>query len=301
MTNRLINWFFYGHIQISLAATGLSWLSLRLGHGLEPTVTEWPILVFVFLSTLGVYTLHRYLSFKRAGIRPTTERYNIVARHPQGSLIIGITSLVISGIIAIPFIAHIWVCLSWAIPLTFFYLTPPLKGWKRLRDIPFIKVLIVGIAWQIMTNEIPVRIISEFIYEEYSEKGLSSMIRIGSPGQIFRHEALIRILFTCSIAILFDFRDTVLDRSQKVKTLAGTFPIFAKTLVTFLMALIIFILSSNTGYPDLFSVLGGLAYLLVILAAWMSHEKRSEAWFAVVINGLLLAPVLAMIITLFFS
>jgi len=69
----LFNWIFYGHVWIALGATGLSWMTLRLAYGAQGWASETPVLTFIFLATLGVYTLHRYLSFQRAGVRPTTD------------------------------------------------------------------------------------------------------------------------------------------------------------------------------------------------------------------------------------
>lgn len=243
--------------------------------------------------------MHRYLSFQRAGIRPTTERYNIVARHPGLSLFIGISSLLISGIIGLPFIEHMWRSLLWAIPLTFFYLTPPVKGWRRLRDLPYVKVLFVALAWMVMTHELSVRVVGQLINEESAKinQGLISIISPGGLQQPYSYEIIVRFLFTLSIAILFDFRDTVLDRSQQVKTIAGNHPRSARTLVAASALINIYIISQMRGYPILFAALAGAIYAATIIVASLTHEKRSEAWFAVIVNGLLWGPVVAGIIT----
>jgi len=295
---RLFNWFFYGHLQIALAAAGLGWLSLRLAFGDEPEVNEWPVLTLLFFATLGVYTLHRYLSFQRAGERPATERYNIVSRHPTTSLVIGISSIVTAGIVGIPYLDELWHNLLWAVPITIFYLTPPIRGWKRLRDIPFVKVIWVGIAWQIMTNEIPVDIVSHLIDIKYQDAEIAPPTGWGAPATSYSFEIFIRLSFTCAIAILFDFRDIVLDRSQKVKTIANNSPKLARFLVTALMILNISVLLFSEYGNGHYPALGSAAYLAVIIIAWTTHEDRPEWWYAVVINGLLLAPVLAMLLAL---
>jgi len=154
--SRLFHWFFYGHVWIALAATGLSWLSLRIAYDYQDCVSEWPVLSFIFFATLGTYTLHRYLSFQRAGERPSTVRYGIVAQHPQASLIIGGSSILIAGYFGFLFLKSIWPALLVAVPITIFYLTPPLRGWRRLRDLPYLKNLWVALAWTIMTVVVPV-------------------------------------------------------------------------------------------------------------------------------------------------
>lgn len=292
---RLFNWFFYGHLQIALAATGLGWLTLQLAYGPQTWASDTPVLAFLFFSTLGVYTLHRYLSFQRAGVRPTSERYNIVSRHPTASLVIGIGSMAAAGIIGLPFIDSMWESLLWATPLTIFYLTQPIKGWPRLRDLPYVKVIWVAWAWTLMTAQLPIDIMSDLINQADS-RGVHCFAGCGSPQAPWPYELIIRFLFTGSIALLFDFRDTVLDKSQGVKTMANTHPKATRWIITLAMLFSCYLLWSINGYKQSFTSLATIAYAGVLCAAWLTNEKRSEDWFAVVINGLLLGPVIGMIV-----
>ena len=290
--SHLFNWFFYGHVWIALGATSLSWLSIRLILGPPYWASEWPVLLFVFCATLGIYTLHRYLSWRRAGVRPTSQRYEIVARHPQVSLVIGGFSLVVAGGIGLFFIDAIWSALLWALPITFFYLTPPIKGWRRLRDLPYVKVLWVGIAWSIVTVEMPVQMMSDLINEAYYKNpgGIIFMVSPGSPQLPFGTENLVRLSFTMAVALLFDFRDVVLDRSQSVKTMAGAHPVFTRWLVSVILVGCAATSILAQGYDN--TIRWGLAaaYLAGLPVAWLTTEKRSENWYAVVVNGLLLLP-----------
>lgn len=289
---RLFNWVFYGHVWIALAAAGLAWLSVCLAFGRQLWAAEWPVLLFVFCATLGVYTMHRYLTWRRAGVRPSTRRYEIVADHPRTSLIIGALSLLVAGTIGLWLFDAIWSSLLWSIPITFFYLTPPFKGWKRLRDLPYVKVLWVGIAWSIVTVEMPVQMMSDLISAGYSHDfgGMNIMVSPSSPQSPFGTENLVRLFFVMAVALLFDFRDVVLDRSQSVKTMAGAYPLATRWLVT-----VIFLGCAATvffayGYGH--NCRWGLTatYIACIPAAWLTSEKRSENWYAVIVNGLLLLP-----------
>jgi hypothetical protein len=292
LSRRLFNWFFYGHIWIALAATGLSWLSIRLVFGNQSWAAEWLVLLFVFFATLGVYTIHRYSSWRRAGVRPSTRRYEIVARHPTASLVIGGFSLAAAGGIGLLFIDALWSSLLWTLPITFFYLTPPIKGWRRLRDLPYVKALWVGIAWSIVTVEMPVQMMSDLINESYARDygGINFLVSPGSPQYPFGTENIVRLLFTMSVALLFDFRDVVLDRSQSVKTMAGAYPVATRWLPTVSLASCAAIVLCAYGYEDSMRWWLALAYLTGIGATWLTWEKRSENWYAVVVNGLLLLP-----------
>jgi hypothetical protein len=293
--SRFFNWVFYGHIWIALAATGLSWLTLRLVYENQDYASEWPVLTFIFFATLGVYTLHRYLSFQRAGVRPTSLRYEIVSKHPQASLIVGFTSMLIAGGIGLTFIGAIWYSLLWALPLTVFYLTPPIKGWRRLRDLPYVKVIWVAWAWTIMTVVVPVSVVSAGIEADYPRL-MGSIIPQVSPagyGPDFGLEQIIRFLFTGTIALLFDLRDVELDRSQEVKTVANDKPVLHRLLVAVLLVLCAILAFYHQHYAydsDYLFIALASAYLLMLPVAFFTYRKTDENWYAVVVNGLLLLP-----------
>lgn len=296
MTNsRLFNWVFYGHVWIALGATALSWLTLRLVYEDQPYTSEWPVLTFIFFATLGVYTLHRYLSFQRAGVRPTSLRYEIVSKHPKASLIIGIASMIIAGGIGLTFIDAIWRSLLWALPLTIFYLTPPLPGWRRLRDLPYLKNIWVAWAWTIMTVTIPVWVISHGIEQHFVENPSDIGFCFGDPWTpyLHRYETLIRFAFTLTVALLFDIRDVVLDRSQNVKTIANKHPTVHRVLVAFSLFFSAWFTLKYRPYhfeSDLAAIGIAITYLFMLPIAYLTYRKHDENWYAVVVNGLLLLP-----------
>ena len=306
---RLFDWIFYGHIWIALGAMSLSWLSLRITFGASGCVNEDLILSFVFFATLGVYTLHRYLSFRRAGGLPKTLRYGIVAKHPRLSLFIGSVSMLLATGLGLFYLEIIWPAILCALPITVFYLTPPLQGWRRLRDLPYLKNLWVAIAWTIMTAVVPVIMFeSEAIFyrqeitgsEESDLLGLINQFSCLSPAPLnypnFFIELAIRFLFTGCIALLFDLRDLTLDRSQNVSTVAGELPKLHRVLVYSCLA----ICASASLWQFHFSCIIPsygtalfIAYLVMVPVAYKTYRMDSENWFAVVVNGLLLLPWLA--------
>jgi len=293
--SRLFNWIFYGHVWIALAATGLSWLTLRLVYEGQPYTSEWPVLTFIFFATLGVYTLHRYLSFQRAGSRPTSLRYELVSKHPKASLIVGFTSMMIAGSIGLTFINAIWSSLLWALPLTIFYLTPPLPGWRRLRDLPYLKNIWVAWAWTIMTVTIPVWVISHGIEHHLTENPTGLPYCFGYPWTPYLHsyETLIRFAFTLTVALLFDLRDVVLDRTQKVKTIANEHPILHKILVTTALIFSAWFTLNYRPYhsgSDLTTIGIAITYMAMLPIAYLTYSRDDENWYAVVVNGMLLLP-----------
>lgn len=295
-SRRLFNWFFYGHVWIALAATGLSWLSIRLVFDDQEWAEEWPVLIFVFSATLGVYTIHRYLSWLRAGVRPSTRRYEIVTKHPTISLIIGGISLVVAGSVGLLFIKTIWSSLLWALPITIFYLTPPIKGWRRLRDLPYVKNIWVAWAWALMTVSVPVNIIGADIKRYFIDNPSDILFCFTRPwdiGVVYTQEIIVRFAFTFTIALLFDLRDVVLDSSQNVQTIANSHPVAHRVLVGLTLACCAWFTYGYSRYafsPDYIFTCLAISYLLMVPIAFMTYRKTSENWYAVVVNGLLLVP-----------
>lgn len=311
---KLFNWIFYGHVWIALAAMSLSWLSLRIVFGYQDCIEEWPVLTFVFFATLGIYTLHRLLSFQRAGEQPTTLRYGIVAQYPGRSLFIGGVSMLIAGILCLSFIKAIWPALLLALPITIFYLTPPLKGWRRLRDLPYLKNLWVALAWTIMTVIVPIIVIesqTDIFRPEYGgDDDLMGLINPFSCGisplnyANFYLEIVIRFILTGCIALLFDLRDLKLDQSQGVRTVAGKLPGLHRILVYSGILVCAFAASIQSYrtcvFPGIETFLF-VGYLLMLPVAYLTYKKTAEDWFAVAVNGLLLLPPLACLLGALFG
>ena len=278
LLSRLKEWIFYGHVWIALAAAGLSWYSACLA--LPHYEREWSPVVgtlvrCLFFATLGVYTLHRLLSYRRAKTAPTAKRYRIVRRHPRLSLAIGGCSLLYAASLLVPHLPAVWPLLLISVVLTAFYLTPPLPGWRRLRDLPYVKVIWVALAWTIMTHYLPVSILAG---------AESAPLRHVDQLVPYAPEYLCRFSFTLAVALLFDLRDVELDRSQHVRTVAGSYPLTLRIAVYLLLALCaaLTFLALHKGVA--------VAYLCCSLIAAFTFRRQDEDWFAIPVNGMLLLP-----------
>ena len=269
--------FCYGHLQIALAAAGLGWLSVRLSFGSEPRENEFRVLSFLFFATFGVYTLHRYLSFRRAGVSPRARRYALVRNRPRLSLGAGLGGVAAAVVLGLPYLRVMLVPLLLALPLTVFYLTPPRPGWRRLRDFPFVKVVWVALAWTLMTHELPVRVVAA-----------AGGVPAPPP---YPTEWVVRFCFILAIAVLFDFRDIALDRAQGVRTLAGRHPTLAYAVAGAALVLCATGCALGGGYARWEALV--VAYGAVLPLVFLTHPGRREDWFAVAINGALWLPPLA--------
>ena len=295
----LKEWLFYGHVWIALAAAGLGWMSLQLAGYDVKLLPDLHVSVplMLFFATFGIYTLHRLISFRKAKSLPATKRYRLVAKYPLFSLLTGMCSLILAASLAVVFLEAIWKTLVCAGFFTVFYLIPPLPGYRRLRDLPYVKVLWVAIAWTLVTHDIPLRMADHII----SDSGL----HLPQPSSYnYISEYIVRFLFTLCIALLFDLRDVELDKSQGVKTVANSFGRKVSPIVTVLLissAVISFGYARTGVVPDPLSIALSLTYLVCLPLGIRTIDKRDEDWYAIVVNGMLLLPPIATAIVVGFS
>ena len=269
MRNPFLNWLFYGHLWIALAAAALAWQSTYLGSGDAHLHAAH---AFVFCATLAVYTLHRLLSFHRADGQPDGRRYRAVALHPGVSLAVGVGSLVAALALAFHFPLRAFWPVVLALPFTVFYLIPLYPGGPRLRDLPYLKVVWVGLAWTFMTDVFP----AFTVHARPPELGL-------------------RFAFTLAVALLFDLRDVQLDRRQGVRTLAGAHPAATRTVALLLLAGCAAV-SFVRYHMDVSDGLA-LAYLACGGIGLATTPSRGEDYYAVAVNGMLLLPPLGLLLT----
>ena len=267
MRHPLLHWLFYGHVWIALAALALSWQSTHLATGDRGLYS---CHYFVFFATLGVYTTHRALSFRRVYGQPTGRRYGLVSRRPVASAVIAVVSLTVALALGTQFhLAAFWPVV-FALPFTFFYLIPLFPGGPRLRDLPYLKVVWVALAWTLMTDT--------FV--------------VGAAGG-WRTETLLRFTLTLAVALLFDTRDVALDRRQGVRTLAAERPALTRQLAVLLLLLCglggLFVHPFTQGGPLLLAYGMGAAIGAVTRAGW------GEDYYAVYVNGILLLPPLSLL------
>ena len=92
----------------------------------------WRAVATAFFATLGVYTLHRVLSYRKIERRTPLLRYNLVSDQYGLSAATGLASLVMATVLVFPTIEFTWPAVIFALPPTVFYLLPPFPGRKKV-------------------------------------------------------------------------------------------------------------------------------------------------------------------------
>jgi 4-hydroxybenzoate polyprenyltransferase len=119
----------------------------------------------------------------------------------QTSVVIGAIGLIVSAIF---FSLQIWqlilpfglISLTYSIPLI-----PTLNGWKRLRDIPGLKIYVISFVVTITTSTIPLILMNQINSNDIWLFGFQ------------------RFFFILAITIPFDIRDFHLDKKWNLKTI----------------------------------------------------------------------------------
>jgi len=221
-------------------------------------------------------------NFKNLG-----DRLQWVARHIA---ILKITSI-IAGIIGLGFVyfidANCWFLLVPMGGISVFYVIPIIPSLNKnltLREIPFLKIFLIGLVWTIVIIGIPM-IDSQFIN---FDTHLSINLFFYSLFQVF--------CFVIGITIPFDIRDINYDKQDNLKTIPSVIgiktSIFAAEIFLSLSIILLYILFAGTSRFYILLV-GHIITMIMIL---YSNDKREELFFAGLIEGSVLILYLCILI-----
>jgi 4-hydroxybenzoate polyprenyltransferase len=256
------------------------WLSAAAAAQTAYTLHLWPplqaagyrLVLLVFAATLFVYNLDAVLPFKHRQPAGTSGRKAWQQRHRHGLALLAAGAALVAGVL---FLADgWWRYLPKLLPLAALALlySWPLVRWRgqrrALREVPLLKVFLIAGVW--------------------------SLVTVGLPALLLHHPVAVvagllaqRFCLVLALAIVFDIRD--LSRDQAAGT--QTFPVVlgqgrAKAVALAFLAGAM-ALGFERGVPPLGLVLTGLSAATVIVLA---DERRSDYFFALLADGVLLVP-----------
>ncbi len=269
-TPALIDHLAKAQIIVSLGATSLfAASSLMIHDRLE--VNE---LIVIFSATWMMYMGHRVIGLR---IRPqvrSTERFAYIIDHKTVLLVMAGAAMVSLLFFGPSFVLDRNIgTLIFSLSVAGGYSIPILAG-KRLRDLPYIKIILIGLIWASTT--------------------VALSYRHGEVLQSWHYHLIIeRVLFIIAITIPFDIRDLRIDREQDLKTLATVLGAWsAKILAIILLGictlLLLWIKSCGVaqGYITSWHLMHIMAGFLII----RSSVDREEAYYSGAIDSTMLIP-----------
>lgn len=268
----VLRWLIFGHLWVALAvAAQIFQTTLFLREvGLARRYA-----LAAFLGTFAAYGVTR-LARLRA---PETGQYINLRWYREHRVLMHVLVALASAaafMLMWPLWPHIWKVLVPVVLLTFFYVTPFTTSKGRgigLRTVPFIKALLIAVAWSVVAVAVPLMLDPEG-HGAFTIAGLTCM----------------RVPLILALAILFDVRDMYTDDPalRTVPLLLG---------VKGAKAVVLFLLLCSAGLEVLFlrtlgyhlapwAVLGGYAVALALALAAKPH--RDPFYYAILVDGVMI-------------
>ncbi len=284
---KLAGYFVFTNIFLSLCVTSLVFETYLILYG---TITCFAYPLFLFCSTLFLYSFHRAFRF---GAREENEK--LASRHlwviEHRTLFFTVMALAAIGIaISVLFFVS-FSTLLYLLPvaaISFAYTIPciPAKGkWIRLRDIPGIKIFLISLVLGLTTVLLPVL-----------DKGDLSLLQ--KPEMIYVF--IRRLLFIFAITIPFDIRDMEYDKAKGTVTIPLLLGIKgAKSIALLALGLFAGLTffqyfredQMDAAYPSALIVSAFVAGISI----WNTKEKSSDFYYSFLLEGMMLAQCLAII------
>lgn len=275
---KFIDLILYSNLWIALAAVGMCWQSEFLLFG----AFHWsPYTGFVLAGTLFLYAAHRLFGLTRVQPFRDTGRYQVIARYRRH---IALLALFAAGAgswyyFQLPFFMKWQLIIPCLIGLT--YVAPVLGGSRRLRDLPYVKIFLIAIAWAWLTAILP---------------AAARSWALTAPALLITLE---RGFFIFALTLPFDVRDLQVDAYTEVRTLPAHLGM-RRTRLLAVAALAVMLLCSWLNYRLATYTAGTLAalhlsallsYALIYFADRVDHDY----YFSGALDGMLLLQFLLVV------
>jgi hypothetical protein len=226
------------------------------------------ILIFVFLSTLLVYTFQRILKFLY--LKQHAELYNWCVKHYRFLLFQCIACLL--GLI--PLFSRLPVLVLYALmtsavfSLLYLFVSPFSLKVTGLRHLPFVKSVLIAVVWAMVTSLVPLLAYKQVIVNK----------------QEITWVFIEHLLFIYVLMIPFDIRDMHID-SEKMKTLPQVLGARNAGIAGAVILLLFMLVSEFCGYPRPLAVI--CAFGITSLHILYNYKGQSSMFHLLVTDGMI--------------
>ena len=275
----IIKAILYGNFFVSFCAALLTFQTYFLLH----LPVRFDYLVFVFLSTLFLYTIQRLVLAPDYAKAPGSERHAWIIR--QRSLLIRICLLAVLGmvvfVIRAPFRFSLFLFLSGLFSCLYF-----LPGFRIRRLLGF-KSAMVALVWAFVTVLTPILLVDSNTSHFLDQLTKPTIIVL-----LFE-----RFFFVLALCVVFNIRDIEHDRASAVKTIPALYGIQAgKTAAIFCLGISGFLtnlLLQSAFYLPPLRIAMGTSLVTTALIIVNCSKERKEAYYLFAIDGMMgLQPIL---------
>jgi 4-hydroxybenzoate polyprenyltransferase len=276
LINKLIrdidNFLLYGGAYIGLCAASITGLTFELIGSLGQKQLAYTLLIGS--STASLYSAHRVLGLRKLSHIRDFERYDVIRKYKSHIWVYCILWTLISVWLLIP-LADLNFIL-WLIPggtIAVSYVVPTLSKGRRLRDLGWMKIILIGWSWAWLTAFIPA------LYIDQQPTYMAVFIGLG------------RMLFIIALTIPFEIRDVRIDASVGVITMPIRFGLEHSVRIGIRLCLILmlFFLINAIHYHDW---LYGISMMIVsFITMWILKNSKSnhdDYFFSGLTDGLMI-------------
>ncbi len=240
------------------------------GFVIQQSQPNYYYIVCVSMSTIALYSIHRIVGINKVIRFENEGRFRIIKLYKKHIILYCILSSIMCLIsfLYLPFNIQLIlfftgiICIGYAVPYN--------RG-KRIRDIDYIKIILIAIFWTIYSIVIP-SILSEKI------NATTVMYAISS------------VLFFLGLTLPFDIRDIAVDEHIQVKT----FAILLGEKASVNMALILVSLSAifimtYSAFSEFNAVsLSWILVCLITLSILRFHDSDKKDWYySLLLDGMI--------------
>ncbi len=271
----IVNLLIYGGAFIGLCAACMTALSLEISNKED---IYFMYTLWIGLCTAALYCGHRVIGLKKMAHIKTSERFNIIRKYEKHIWIYFFIWIILAAIVFFTFGS--FRLLIWMLPggfIAFGYVLPLLFGKKRLRDLGWGKIIMIGWSWAWLTAFVPLY----FLAHE------SFLMVIVLTAQ--------RMFFIIALTVPFEIRDMQVDRSVGLITLPEKFGKKGTSLFVWSLWIGILLLSFIVSY-HYFNAAYFMAMLVISICALMifrySSTTQDDYFFGGLTDGMMILALL---------
>ncbi len=265
------NLLVYGGVFIGLCAACITALTFEMaGRALE----NLSYCILIGTATAALYSVHRVISLTKTAHSNIPQRFLIIRKYLFHIRVYAVLWMLISAWLFMTMFTISF--FLWLLPggiIAFTYVVPFLSGGRRIRDLGWGKILMIGWSWAWLTAFIPLYFFGKASFQAAIMHGLE------------------RMLFIILLTIPFEIRDLHLDRSAGLLTIPEKLGV-KKTkkialVLCFFIALLGFILSFHYFNPS-YGIAVTITSLLLIPLIKYSYSTDDDFYFAGLIDGMMI-------------
>ena len=264
----IINLILYSNLWIALAALAMTaQTQLLLSGQVQPT----PLLGFILFATLFLYAVHRIVGLEKAQPFLKKGRFFVISRFLSHITFYAIAAGLGAAVFFLQLSFRLQLAAVAPSLIALGYVLPFLSGRRRLRDLSYVKIFLIAIAWSWITVLLPAL-----------ELGMGWSI----PMLIMLLE---RAFFIFAITLPFDIRDLEVDAYNQVKTLPAQLG-YRRTKALALACLLIMTALAGLNYhidvygAGVFSALL-LSALIAFALIYFADKVKHDYYFSGLIDG----------------